>query len=469
YPTLHQASVPEVELHGWPEVAASLSRAVVEKLHLPYQADRSYAVLPACLDGGLLTTADVKRSSTYKERKSQLLAAYRYLPMMYAPAFIVTDNRNSTHWWHNYEEFIQTEEVLSVVDKLARVNVYPQGSVKLTVSASEEDPLRAVIDAELERGEGEVDADLDLNTVREEQAVCPECAQFRNKDGFSVIDGVLYRVLRYDYEGNLVRQVCVPKSMRVQLVDSVHKEVHVSGRQLRWWLQSFAWWPKMGYLCSRAKTSCRGCQKVDDTGRVKIPYGTRAPDRHMAPWRKIGIDVSHVGHGGMLLTACCYFCGYMDYEVVTDQLHSSYLRALETICLRTGYPLYIQSDNEFRSREVAEWSTRNGIVRWSFGWPNHGESGGWYERRHRMVVDSLRRWIAATGDRWNDPFILAHVRWTINHSEIGDSNLCPQILMFSRPVVLPCMRAPVKETFDEEFENLKLRSLPILCICEICC
>ncbi|KAF4665759.1 hypothetical protein FOL47_004436 [Perkinsus chesapeaki] len=150
--------------------------------------------------------------------------------------------------------------------------------------------------------------------------------------------------------------------MRVQLVDAVHKEVHVSGRQLRWWLQSFAWWPKMGYLCVRAKNSCEICQKVDDTNRVKVPHGTRSPDRHMAPWRKIGIDVLHVGQGGMLLTACCYFSGYMDFEVVTDQLHSSYLKALTTICLRNGFPLYVQSDNEFRSKEIADWSARKFLV-----------------------------------------------------------------------------------------------------------
>ncbi|KAF4650984.1 hypothetical protein FOL47_000736, partial [Perkinsus chesapeaki] len=92
--------------------------------------------------------------------------------------------------------------------------------------------------------------------------------------------------------------------------------------------------------------------KVDDTNRVKVPHGTRSPDRHMAPWRKIGIDVLHVGQG-------------VDFEVVTDQLHNSYLKALTTICLRNGFPLYVRSDNEFRSKEIADWSARNGGVRFS--------------------------------------------------------------------------------------------------------
>ncbi|KAF4648638.1 hypothetical protein FOL47_002964, partial [Perkinsus chesapeaki] len=213
YPVSCAASVSAVELNGWSDASASISRSVVERLGLENAADRSYAVLPACLDGGLLTEADVKRSSTYKERKSQLLAAYRFLPMMYSPAFIVTDNRNSTHWWHNYEEFIQTEgdlrmalsfernvnntiiwvprEELSIVDKLARVDMYPQSIVKLQVTKSQEDPLRRVIDVTLEEGEEEK-ADvvmqlseddtpdeflysdyLDLDVVKEEQRQCP--------------------------------------------------------------------------------------------------------------------------------------------------------------------------------------------------------------------------------------------------------------------------------------------------------
>ncbi|KAF4647987.1 hypothetical protein FOL47_003901 [Perkinsus chesapeaki] len=121
---------------------------------------------------------------------------------------------------------------------------------------------------------------------------------------------------------------------------------------------------------------------------------------------------------------------------------------MTTICLRCGWPLYIQSDSEFRSDEITGWASRNGIRKWTFGWPNHGQSGGWYERRHRMVVDVLRRWTLATGNLWSDPISLAYARWVINHSEIGNSGICPQLAMYGRLVTLPCMR-PMDDTSGE--------------------
>ncbi|KAF4648333.1 hypothetical protein FOL47_003415, partial [Perkinsus chesapeaki] len=150
----------------WLRSAAVLTKVALTELGVRLADGRSACVLPICIGGGLLSDPDKRRSSTFKERKSQILAVNKFLPLLHYPCLVASDNKNSTLWWHCFEEeYASTEEdfrlamtfqrnvtricwlprdCVSVVDRLARVPTLPtDADVPLKVES--DDPLRALL------------------------------------------------------------------------------------------------------------------------------------------------------------------------------------------------------------------------------------------------------------------------------------------------------------------------------------
>ncbi|KAF4758373.1 hypothetical protein FOZ63_017518, partial [Perkinsus olseni] len=57
----------------------------------------------------------------------------------------------------------------------------------------------------------------------------------------------------------------------------------------------------------------------------------------------------------------------------------------------------------------------------------------------------LRRWLADVPSvDWSDELLLENVKWMVNHTELGESQLTPMMIMWGRLCELPCMRSAVK-------------------------
>ncbi|EEQ97217.1 hypothetical protein Pmar_PMAR009093, partial [Perkinsus marinus ATCC 50983] len=71
-----------------------------------------------------------------------------------------------------------------------------------------------------------------------------------------------------------------------------------------------------------------------------------------------------------------------------------------------------------------------------------------------MIVEAMRKFTLASGSLWSDELILAQVKWLINHSEIGESGICPALLFYGRVLPVPCMRGVDDDITIEQPQSL---------------
>ncbi|KAF4758062.1 hypothetical protein FOZ63_002052, partial [Perkinsus olseni] len=458
--------------------------------------------------GGAFRPKQQEKSSTFRERCALLSAVFKFVPLLTNPVAVFTDNFNSKLYWGNLElDHITNEQDLrkvltfhenvnavlwlpraqtTVVDSIARAagvgcalqegsEAHPfaltggDGGVgagvdylkrlveQELVNVADDSPgLTAdgpdgeVEDGEIEAGEivevleGPTENDSTITDRDAALEALKECAALSAKPGYEWAGGVLVRRVRYDAKGRLATQIVVPKSLWEYLVHHFHGKTHASGRQLRYLLQQWSFWPRMGVDTLRARKRCDICQRCSDE-KMKVPYGTRRLRETVTSWARVGIDCLHLNHsgsgGGVLLTATCYLSSYFDFELVEADPTSggitteAVLEAFEVICLRNGCPrLCVISDGAryFTSTAATEWA-KHRMISWEYSLPNSPGCGGWWERRHRECNLALRKWILShPGRAWQSRICLETVRWLINHMEIGDTGYCPYLLHHGR-------------------------------------
>ncbi|EER05703.1 gag/pol/env polyprotein, putative [Perkinsus marinus ATCC 50983] len=489
---------------GWMAELENVIPRVTDLLHISICGDEVLMLLPLCLDGGSLSNNDMKKSSTFRERKAQLMSLHRFLPLCMEPVIMVGDNMNSVgdRHWHSLETnhcadeyemnmvmeyqrsvvgtlWVNRSSCISLVDAMARISkeeadtlecdrqdglvvtLNPLSCMLATINDLDDESI-CVIDDDVESWNDIVVEPFvcpkfcDLDEVRRQQLTCPEVVALKGQSGFlSDPDGTVYRVQRFSPTGTLVKQLLLPKSCRRHLVEQAHADTHANGRQLKFFLQSWAWFPKLGNLCRAVAQACPTCQlTASQAGREFAPHGTRRPTSDTpTAWLRVGVDVVHMGGGGKLLTATCWYTSFCDFEPIPDTKASSFIRGLCILFMRCGWPRCVFSDGEFNSQEVQSWSKEVGIS-WTIHAANHPQSGGFYERRHRMIVEAMRKFTLASGSLWSDELILAQVKWLVNHSEIGESGICPALLFYGRVLPVPCMRGVDDDITIEQPQSL---------------
>ncbi|EEQ99596.1 hypothetical protein Pmar_PMAR028751 [Perkinsus marinus ATCC 50983] len=81
------------------------------------------------------------------------------------------------------------------------------------------------------------------------------------------------------------------------------------------------------------------------------------------------------------------------------------------------------------------------IISWNIHPSDHLEVRGYYERRHRIILEALRKFVLSVGGSdWYDELVLEQVKWLVNHGEIGQSGICPALLFYGRTLPVPCMK-----------------------------
>ncbi|EER17922.1 hypothetical protein Pmar_PMAR027638 [Perkinsus marinus ATCC 50983] len=108
---------------GWHLALDGLAIKMCSEISLELADDEICMLLPLSLDGGSVTDEDMLRSSTFRERKAQLLALHRFLPLCTSPVVMIGDNANSVdgRYWHTLEaDHAATELDLRMVTEYHR-------------------------------------------------------------------------------------------------------------------------------------------------------------------------------------------------------------------------------------------------------------------------------------------------------------------------------------------------------------
>ncbi|KAF4652373.1 hypothetical protein FOL47_011134, partial [Perkinsus chesapeaki] len=355
---------------GWHQALDALALRMCSELDIQLANDEVCLLLPLSLDGGLVTVEDMARSSTFRERKAQLLALHRFLPLCTSPVVMIGDNANAVgdRYWHTVENDHANDElelrmiaeyhrtvavtlwvprlsVVSLVDSMARV--LPQDLAVGNIT--NDDPVHIIdsslgslddVTSDIIATNNECDDDIaiepfqcprycDLDEVREAQQTCPECQALVKGSGFITDDdGVIFRVQRFSPTGRIVKQLLIPVHCRKTLVMQAHADCHANTRQLKFFLSDWCWFPKMGNICRGICRACEVCQvTATKQGRELAPHGTRRPVEGMAAaWQRVGVDVLHVGPGGKLLTCTDWYTAFCDFTPIPDTKAESLVR-----------------------------------------------------------------------------------------------------------------------------------------------
>ncbi|EER05942.1 hypothetical protein Pmar_PMAR028126 [Perkinsus marinus ATCC 50983] len=281
---------------GWHLALDGLAIKMCSEISLELADDEICMLLPLSLDGGSVTDEDMLRSSTFRERKAQLLALHRFLPLCTSPVVMIGDNANSVggRYWHTLEadhaateldlrmvtEYHRTVDatlwvprlsVVKLVDSMARVlpqdlasgDVTEVDPLHISSSLLQEDAIGEFYSETLDvLGDDDDDDDdiaiepfqcpryCDLDAVREALQTCAEVQALAKGNGFiKDDDGVVFRVQRFNALGSIVKQLVLPVDVRKELVMHAHADCHANSRQLKLLLSDWCWFPKMGNLC----------------------------------------------------------------------------------------------------------------------------------------------------------------------------------------------------------------------------
>ncbi|KAF4752581.1 hypothetical protein FOZ63_033765, partial [Perkinsus olseni] len=475
-------SVPKHEADSFPdlpEMENLINAAVESDLPLNPRTDEGYRLVPVCYDGGAFSKQDQDRSSTFRERKAQLLAVSRFMPMLTAPCIVASDNKNCKAHWHTVDDHVEREgdyrmwlafqrtvastiwvprETMRLVDAIARiceddlVDDMPDG---FHVEASSDSVKCLLTEAGTgdQRADGTdhlsvtTEANLDLKDawmhhvgmsdaeILRKQEECEECGSVKKKlaerrtirGGPFVVDasGILVKRACYDAAGYPLDRLFVPMSLREEVARNAHEAngLHLSGKELARTMGAWAYWPKMKKLTTAIARSCPTCQLVERDGRERPPPGTRLPPKFPEAWQAVGVDVLYLGDAGEKALSCvCYYSSFLELIPLESEDAESVVEAMAYCFARHGYPDHVSSDNAsyFAGQRVQDWAARCGIT-WSFSNPNHPQCGGWWERKHRDACRALRKILAASSGRWYDRVVLASALWVVNNTEIGSS------------------------------------------------
>ena len=259
-------------------------------------------------------------------------------------------------------------------------------------------------------------------------------------DHYALIDGTLYHLYTPRSKGHdrimpVVRQLCVPRTLRPTLLRAYHDDLsHAGHTRLYQTLKLKYWYPEMYTHTLKYVNSCDVCQ------RTKIPTRSKkAPLKTLpvvGPFQRI-----HLDHIGPLKPTKE---GYRHILVVVDSL-SAWPEA---------FPCFTTTAEEVANILYKEFITRYGVfdqlvtdqaksfrnnliqqlckllkIRHVFSSPHHAQANGAVERFNQTLSKSLRL-ICDKQDAWSDyiPAVLMSYRATVATS----TSLSPYRILFGK-------------------------------------
>ncbi|EEQ99128.1 gag/pol/env polyprotein, putative [Perkinsus marinus ATCC 50983] len=243
---------------------------------------------------------------------------------------------------------------------------------------------------------------------------------------FLVEKDCLFHLGRWRADEPVIKQAVLPDcgGLRSTILGEFHEYgIHGSAQLLSGMVQQAYWWPTLRKDCKVFVRKCEVCQRstkcasdicISRSGqRLQVPL----------PWYSVGSDVFMLGreleaefnlHWTAMLTITCAFTGFtvlvpLPQPVDSACIINAYLYAFSLY----GYPRHLRCDGgaNLVSQDVNSWLLAHGVSSTvAVGYSPW--TGGYYERRHRDLAATLRKFLLdlkyGTGAMYvNSPYALA--------------------------------------------------------------
>lgn len=215
---------------------------------------------------------------------------------------------------------------------------------------------------------------------------------------------------RQTLEGDPLPRIVVPKELIPNILVEEHdKQGHFGISKTLSAVRDKFYWKNLGRDVRRHIGKCLICQRIKGF-RV---WNTKPQPLYTdgQPFSTIGMDVVDVSNG-LILTITCLYTRYLFGFELRAETSRAVLNILRNVFYLEGFPRVIVCDNGkcFTSYEFQAFLNVNSVsLKYIPRYSPH--RGGFYERNHQVLVQTLIATIKEEGSNWRHalPVVLSHV------------------------------------------------------------
>ena len=228
----------------------------------------------------------------------------------------------------------------------------------------------------------------------------------KEQQGYSWKAGLVIRE-RLDDLGRVKKQICIPVSHRKRIMTLAHENFgHLSRNSVVKHITKSFYWPTLWKDVRVHVKTCDTCQRVKKKNPKKAPMIAR--EIVTVPFERVSIDI--VGPLPKSKGGFQYLFTYIDNarrrpeaEPLRSITTKSVMKALQTICLRNGFPRIVMSDNgtQFCSNEFKKFCQQHNIKSIKSS-PYRPQFNGLVERMHATLTSMIQKLSKTRQGFWHE-------------------------------------------------------------------
>lgn len=419
-----------------------------------------------------LTPTQQRMSTTEREFLAVAWVVKKFRPYVYGRPFdIITDHHSLCHMLKMKEPQDKLIDWILYLQQFNFTVKYKSGKTHLDADSLSRYPIGTAAEETFSlcslglcniKDEQAKDANLnkiieDLNSIFDDQ---PPKNPKKDLQNYSLQDGILYKA-NYNPMGRLWL-LCVPKSMQLAVIKSVHDDPtggHLGLAKTLSTLKCRFSFPFMTRILKRYLAGCRKCQQFNRT--YGLPSGLlQIPDHPNRPFQRIGIDF--IGPYPISHKRNKYVCVIVDHLTrfveavpITAATANNAMAALKSkIFYRHSIPESILHDQgrQFLSKEYKNELKDMGIKHIMTS-PYHPQTNGMTERFNETLKRTMAKYTSEDQKDWDEWIPAACFAYNTSvHDVTGHA---PYYLLYGREPTLPVdLLLPVnQERLDDNESN----------------